>query len=204
MTALSDHCDVVRKWLDYGPDEYDDTLVTSWTRMAEQTLSINLRCKHMIQIDTGLVSTSRVPLPSDWLELDFVRIVDGSPLKFRSRTEFYTPPDPPDPNYNAKHYTLSGNLLMVGGNIADGRSVEITYFQEIPPLGDEPNWLMEHYSGLYVFSTLTAAALYGIENDQAAVWEDKASAIVSSLNGEYLKSKASGSNLAMPRRKGFG
>lgn len=204
MTAISEHCTVVRQWLDYGEDEYPDTLVTSWTRMAEQSLSMNLRCKHMIQIDTGLVSTSRVPLPEDWLELDFVRIVDGHPLSFRSRTEFYTPPIPADPNYNSKHYTLSGNLLMVGGNIADGREVEITYFQEIPPLIDEPNWLMKHYSGLYVFSTLAAAALYGIESDQAQVWKDQASEMVSTLNGEYLKSKASGSNLAMPRRKGFG
>lgn len=199
MTAISDHCNTIRSWLNF---EYDDTLITSWVRMFEETVNVNVRCKHMIQIDTGTVVSERVLLPSDWLELDFVRVVDGSTLRFRGRDEFYNNVQK-DENYNSGRYSISGNYLITG-DVGDGKSVELHYFQEVPPLSANPNWLMTHYSGLYVFGTLVAALAYGIEDDRSAAWSSKVQEYFGSINNEWLVSKASGSRLTVKRRAGFG
>lgn len=203
MTAISDFCNVIRKWLNIGPDEYPDDLVSTWVKMAEEQLSTSLRCKHMITIDTAVITEGRVTLPLDWLALDFVRVVDGAPLHFRSRDDFYSN-DYKVENYNRGHYTLSGNYLIVPAGMSNNLSVELTYYQSIPPLSDGPNWLMQYYSRLYVASTLAVASMYAIEDERAVTWQTAAQAFIDQINEEHLKSKASGSRIVMQRTKGFG
>ena len=206
MTAIGDLCSVIRGWVNF---EYDDALITSWTRMAEELISTVLRCKHMIQIDTGVVRNGRVLLPTDWLELDFVRDLDfNRPLTYRERTQFYSNPDPLDANYNIGRYTLSGNFLMTNPvEETDGRNIELTYYQAIPPLGDDINWLMQYYSRLYVTATLSVATMYSIEDDRAATWQAAMQTFIDSINEEHIKSKTSGGLLILPgktKKKGFG
>jgi hypothetical protein len=174
--------------------------------MGEELLSETLRCKHMIQIDTGLVTQTRVLLPLDWLDLDFVRIVDGKPLRFRSRDEFYDNVQA-DPNYNVGRYTITGNFLIVGGPIdaIEGKNVELSYYQTIPPLGDQINWLMKYYSRLYVSATMSVASAYTEGGEQQAMmWQKAVDEFVNAINDTHQKSKSSGSKLNLPRRKGFG
>lgn len=199
MTALTDHCDTIRSWLNF---EYDDTLIISWTRMAEELLSTMLRCKHMIAIDVAEVEQQRVRLPSDWLDLDFVRIVDKYPILFRTRDAFYTIPSS-DRNYNSRHYTIVGNYLVVGAKVDDGVPVEISYYEAIPPLGEDKNWLMTYYSRLYIAATLSVATGYSIEDDRATLWQTSMQTFVDAINEEHTKSKSSGSKLIIPQRRGF-
>lgn len=200
MTAISDFCDTIRGWLNF---EYSDTLITSWVRMAEEQMSTTLRCKHMIAIDTAYVANGRVKLPDDWLGLDFARIVDGKPLHFRTRDDFYNVP-PNQPHYNEGYYTITGNYLITPAGTDNGLSVELSYYEHIPPLGDEPNWLMKYYSRLYVSSVLAVAASYSLEDDRAVMWQTASQTFIDQINEEHQKSKASGSRVSMPRKKGFG
>lgn len=201
MTAISDHCDVIREWLNF---EYSDVLITSWTRMAEENLSVDLRCKHMVAIDTALVTESRVPLPLDWLDLDFVRVIDGKPLRFRARDEFYTNTEDDD-NYNSGNYTITGNYLIVGGDLGDGREIEISYYEAIPPLDATANWLMTYYSRLYVSATLAVAKAFSVgEEESAVMWQTATKTFVDSINTRDKLAASSGSKLIMPRKKGFG
>ncbi len=198
MTALSDHITLIKDWLNF---EYSDALVTSWIRMAEQTCSLSMRSKHMIQIDTGTLVVDRVLLPSDWLELDFVRLPDGKPLSFRERTQFYTP-NSADEFDNQGYYTLTGNYLIIGNPDADGKLLEISYYQEIPPLGDT-NWMMTHYSGLYTFATLAHAYAYAQETEQAASMQAAVDAIIGRINDGDKIAKTSGSLLKRNRPRSY-
>src|SRR6187455_239003 len=111
MTAIHDFCDTIRSWLALGDDVYPDEVVTSWVRMAESILSKELRCKEMVQIDTGELIEQRYLLPADWRELIFVRVVDGRPLRYTPKDDFYNP----DFSEDAKGcYSLSGDYLIVG------------------------------------------------------------------------------------------
>jgi hypothetical protein len=196
MTAIADHCATIRAWLNF---EYSDALITSWTRMAEESLSEVLRCKHMIAIDTAQIVQQRVQLPLDWLELDFVRVVDGYPLSFRSREDFYTRED------TSKDYTITGNYLIVGGDVSgDGREVEMSYYETIPPLGNDPNWLMTYYNRLLITSTLVAGSAFGFDNENLAKWQEASTNFVNSINEQHRVSKSSGSTPIKKVAKGFG
>jgi hypothetical protein len=204
VTALTDFCTTIRSWLNYGEDEYPDTLVTSFIRMAETTLSVTLRVKHMLQIDTAILNENRVLLPSDWLEADLVRVVGGKILKFRAREAFYTPVLD-DENYNVGYFTISGNYLITGPGVTDGATLELHYFQNIPELGEVSNWLLTYYPTLFQFAVMAAAENYARDFEAAGAWTTQATAIVSQLNEDYMKSKAPQGQALKPKKsKGFG
>ncbi len=205
MTALTDFCNTIRAWLNYGDTEYTDALVTTFVRGAETTLSTTLRVKHMLQIDTGVVVVDRVLLPSDWVGLDLARVVGGSPLTFRTREQFYTA-NPNDENYNNGFYTISGNYLIVKSGWLDGQTIELHYFQDIPPLTDPATFLLTKYPLLFQFAAMAVAENYARDFDAASVWEGKTTALVTQLNDEYTLSKTPKGQVlrATPRRKGFG
>ena len=201
MTAIGDFCVVIRQWLAVGEDVYPDPLVTSWVRMSEEWMSENLRVKHMIQIDWQDIIEWRVLLPPDWQELDTVRFREGGkPLIYAPRDEYYVP------NYDLKgRYTIVGNYLLVGKvDETAGTEIEISYYQSIPPLEDEPNWVMKYYSRLYTVCALWHASMYAIEDSRKDMWQDQTFTFVNDMNRGHILSKASGSLLHSRRRASFG
>lgn len=203
MTAATDHCEIIRQWLGLGSDVYPDQLVMSWTRMCEEVLSKIIRCKDNLQIDTGLLVQSRYLLPADWRELDFVRIVDGKPLRYTPREDFYNP-DEPYKSDQKNCYTIAGNYLIVGGTSTDGLDVEIHYYQDVPPLGDDPTWLSQRYPTLYTLKTLHIASMYAIEDERGVMWDTEAGKLIADANKEHAVSKASGSKITQRRLRSFG
>ena len=197
MTALSDFCNTCRAWLNLGEDVYPDPLVASWVKMAEEYLSETLRVKHMIQIDSSPLIQGRVLLPADWQELDTVRFVNSKPLIYVPRDEYYAG--------NAKGtYTIVGNYILVSHvDPVSGTPVEISYYQNIPPLGDDPNWLLNFYSRIYTLCTLWHASMYAIEDDRGDNWKTATTDFVSEMNTKHQLSKASGSVL-IRKRSTFG
>lgn len=201
MTALTDQCQIIRDWLNLGPDVYPDSVVTSWIRMTEHILGKELRCKEMVQIDTGLLKEQRLLLPDDWRELDFVRVVGGKPLRFTPRDDFYNP-DLVDDQSNC--YTISGNYLICGGTSSDGLRVELTYYQSIPPLGDALTWMQTEYPTIFTVKTLATASTYALEDERGDRWEAQSAKLIDEVNEEHRHSKASGSRLTARRRRSFG
>lgn len=204
MTALTDACDTIRAWLNYGEDEYDNTLVTSFIRDAETTVSATLRVADMLQIDTAVIAADRVLLPSDWREADLIRVVDGDILKFRPRAEFYNNPDDDD-NYNVGYYTISGKYLIVNSTGLDGATVELHYFQDIPALTDPANWFITRYPVIFRFAAMASAENYAREFETAAQWTNQVTALITQANDEYKASKTPQGQAVKPKRtKGFG
>jgi len=204
MSAIEDFCVTIRSWLNLGPEVYPDPLVTSWVRMAEEYLSETLRVKHMLQLDRSSLVEGRVLLPSDWMELDTVRLVDGKPLIYRPRDEFYATFYLSSPAREVCNYTIIGNYIIVNNvDAVGGTSVEISYYQNIPQLADGPNWLLQYYSRIYVLTTLWHASMYAIEDDRGAAWKDAVDGFVSEMNTKHQMSRSSGSIL-ISKRRSFG
>ena len=203
MTAIGDFCNTIRGWLNLGPDVYPDPVVTSWVRMAEGLLGDELRCKEMIQIDTGLLSEQRYLLPSDWKQLELVRLVGGGALRYSPKDEFYNT----NQRYvdDQKHcYSISGDYLIIGGMVPDGTEVEITYYQAPPPLEDDVVWTLKNYPALFLIKTLYVASMYAIEDDRGATWKTHSDDMIDKANTAHLFSKASGSRLTRRHMRGFG
>ena len=203
MTAASDYCETLRNWLAIGSDVYSDQVVITWIRMCEEVLSKNLRCKDNLQIDTGLLFQDRYLLPTDWRDLDFVRIIDGRPLRYVPRDDFYNPAEPYKTDQK-NCYTLSGNYVIVGGTHVDGLQVEVTYYQDVPPLGEEDTWLQLRYPTLFTLKTLHIASMYAIEDERSTMWDTESGKLLADANKEHASSKASGSRLTQRHVRSFG
>jgi hypothetical protein len=178
--------------------------------MAEEQLSTSLRVKHMIQIDTSALTLDRVPLPLDWQEIRMARIVGGGILRYQTPDAFFNPefPDDPEPPYSGRErrYTILGNFLMVGDVVpAPGLSVELTYYQNIPPLTDAANnWINAYHSTIYTLKILHIASMYAIEDDRGPMWNGEVVKLINEMNNAHKIDRASGSVLMPVRRKTFG
>jgi hypothetical protein len=154
----------------------------------------------MITFDDGPVVAQRYLLPSDWRQLDFVRVIGGKPLRYVPRDDFYNPDDPqyPDQKYC---YTIIGNYIMVGGDLSVIPEVEIAYYQSVPPLDDTNTWLQDQYITLFTMETLKIASMYSIEDERTPLWTSESDRLVGDINDEHANSKASGSRLTSRYQK---
>lgn len=199
--TLSTWCQTFRDWLNRDDTDYPDTLVTTFIRMAEAAISDQLRCADQILISTAPITVDRVLLPSDWRELDFVRIVDGTVLEFLDRTAFYAK----SPTAQLRYYSITGNYLLVGGppTPALQRNVELSYYGSVPPLTDADTWLQTKYPNLFLPSVMVSASAYGVEDERAQGFNAQMQAIIDDINEKHRISKASGSRLRRNTNRGF-
>jgi hypothetical protein len=209
-TFLTDKCEEIRKWLAIGAEVYPDAVITGWIRMAEEYLSNALRVKHMVQIDTSTLISDRVPLPLDWQEIRLVRLSpSGGVIRYLTPDAFFNPefPDIPESSndYRYPRYCILGNYLVVGGVSDSGLQVELTYYQNIPPLtNDANNWPNVYHTTVYTLKILHVASLYAIEDDRGMIWDKEVVRMVNAMNTQHKVDMASGSVLMPVRRKTFG
>jgi hypothetical protein len=210
-TFLTDKCNEIRSWLVIGEDVYPNSTVTGWIRMAEEYLSTALRVKHMVQIDTSPLTDSRVPLPLDWQEIRLVRRLDTNGVcRYQTPDAFFNPEfdDPPTPPFDSQYsrYCILGNYIVVGDVVpAPGLSIELTYYQNIPPLTDDANnWANCYHPTVYTLKILHIASMYAIEDARNQVWDAEVVRLVNGMNAQHKIDMASGSVLMTTRKKSFG
>lgn len=182
------------------PDVQTDVLLISYLRMAEEKLSADLRVNDMIQIDTATLTSQRTRLPSDYREMDFLRILGGKPIHYKTRDKFFED----EANMTTRDYTTSGNFLIVGGTItADAPlSVELHYFGDVEQLtSSTESWMARRYPRLLTFATMEVASLAMVEDNRAENWSDKANSLINQMNTDYRMSIGAGSKLSANHRK---
>lgn len=202
MTAIDDFCVTIRQWMNWGEEEYPNPLITTMVRMGEERLNEDLRIADMIITSSdNSVAIDRFTLPDDWLESDFVRVVDGEPLEYKSRNDFYT--KNADGSYdNRGKFTTIGRELIVSTDL-NGESIEVSYFGRVPSL-DGPTWLYTKYSGLYISATLVSASAYYVEDDRLGIWTTNVTDTINRLNAAYRMAQPSGSRLNVKTKRTFG
>jgi hypothetical protein len=208
---LTDKCQEIRNWLGIGSEVYPDPVVIGWIRMAEEYLSTALRVKHMVQIDTCDMVDNRVPLPVDWQEIRLARRMDsGGVLRYQTPDAFFNPEfaEPPTAPFTTQQnrYCILGNYLVVGGFcFPPSLKVELTYYQNIPPLTEEVNnWPNVFHQTVYTLKILHIASLYAIEDARGPTWDQEVTRMVNAMNAQHKIDMASGSTLVQTRRKTFG
>lgn len=203
MSALNDHCNVVRSWMNWGEEEYSDVLITGFTRMGEERLNETLRIADMVKTSVPLtIVASAATFPADWLESDFVRIIGGGPLQYKPRADFYTPNDM-GAYENAGKFTTIGKEIFVDSAVVSGTELEISYFARVPPL-DDATWLSINYPSLNLMATLIHAGMYFIEDERTAGWVTFVESKIKSLNDAYKMAQPSGSRLSAKSKRTFG
>lgn len=181
------------------PEVHTDTLLISWLRMGEEKLSAELRIRDMIQIDTATLTSSRTRMPPDFRSMDFLRILGGKPIRYKTRDDFYENED----DMTTQDYTESGQFLIVGGEISESAplSVELHYFGDVEQLtADNESWVSRRFPRLLTAVTMEVASLGMIEDEAVGKWEKQADDLISQMNADYKMSIAAGSKLVVKRR----
>jgi hypothetical protein len=211
MTDFSDFTTAVAEWA--NRQDWAPALVTSYVRMAEQKLNAELRVDRMMAFATNTVTCRCAPLPDDWLEFDSdagvqianVNAANGFfPLAYKARDEFFKVPD----KYAYRFYTIQGRQIFFGGRPDDteGRDFKIAYYAEVPVFADTvPSWVYTKYPNLYLFAALMHADLHAVGEEQSAgAMKTLAEDIITKLNADHLRAKASGSRIRRTRSRSFG
>jgi hypothetical protein len=208
MTDFSDFKATIADWA--NRQDWSDTLVTSFVRMAESKFNQELRVAQMIEFAENIVTRRCAQLPDDWLAMDLVRVANDNgadgflPARFKARDEFFNQRD----SHTWMYYTIVGRQIFFGGtpNPVDGTPFTIAYYGEVPVLTDaQTSWVYTKYPQLYLFAALMHAGLHAVgEEQQAGNFKQMAEDIIQKLNAAHLGSKASGSRVTMPRHRSFG
>ena len=121
-----------------------------------------------------------------------------------ARDQFYNLTD----NWSFGYYTIQGRQMWVGGppDTVNGQTVKITYYGEVPVFADDnPSWIYTKYPSLYLNAALYRAALHAVGEEQSAAgFKALTDEMISKLNADHLRSKASGSRVTRPRLRSFG
>jgi hypothetical protein len=167
----------------------------------------------MIQFDEALVVNRCAPLPDDWLEFlsdAGVKIANPNgadgflPIRYKADDEFFNLTD----NWAYGYYTILGRQIYFGGapDAVNGIVYKIAYFGEVPVFADDtPSWVYTKYPNLYLFSALMHADLHAVGEEQSAAnLKQLVEDMITKLNDQYLRAKASGSRITRSRVRSFG
>jgi hypothetical protein len=197
MIKLSDFCNEIRAWTNV---DHSDVLITSWVRMAEERINLELRHKDMICRSTANMVDDSTELPNNWLELTSVRYPNCRPHRLVTEDEFWTRRAADGPTATVGDafdniYTIIGNTLMVHPVPAKvPQPITISYYAGLAPISENgPNTFMEKYHRLYVFATLALSAPYMVEDERVMVWETEATRLIGMMNEASRAAKYSGS-----------
>jgi hypothetical protein len=208
MTDFSDFKTAIAEWA--NRQDWSDILVTSYVRSAEEKLNAELRIDRMIQTEDAVIASRCAPLPPDWLEMDFVRLANDQfasgfqPIEYKPRHEFFSMDD----QVALGNYTLEGRQIFIGGppDAVNGQVVRIDYYGEVPVFADAtPSWVYTKLSSLYRYAALMHADLHALGEEQtSSIMKQLCEDMITKLNANHFKSRASGSRLARTRVRSFG
>jgi hypothetical protein len=131
------------------------------------------------------VTNATAALPADfggaksvWIDAPIVRVLDRlTPDALRQRY-------PAQETGMPLHFAIQGETMLFGPVPADGKTIELSYIEGIPPLGESQptNWVLAAHPDAYVQGALTELYEFTEHFDKAALCRSKRDAILASIN----------------------
>ena len=205
LTSYSGLCTVVADYL--GRDDLTEQIPT-FIRLAEKRMERELRLRVMERRAETEVKAgqSAVPLPwrrefGNWDVFLEMRDIVWRDKDGRAHNLHYCPPDTYEVSREhgyVRGYTIVGrDLFLLPASDADGKLL-LTYYAEIPPLGDKQpdNAVLLTAPDLYLYATLTEAAPYTRGSAPAETWTQFYAAAKQKLEASEQRARFT-SNLTM-------
>jgi len=152
---------------------------------AENRFNREVLTQDRVETTTLTATTDSVALPADFWGVRTI-YVDGAnkyPLEAltgqRLRELYHTShSDIP------KNYAIEGGFLLLGPAPSSSTSIDLTYWETIPALGDAQatNWLLTAHPDLYLAASLMEAFTYTRDEQRAGLWDSRTAAKVEAIN----------------------
>lgn len=172
--------------------------------LAEARISRELRpLRQVFQTSISFgAGASLVDMPADWLETLRVRL--GAPdrvLEFVSQQHLADQYRAADLGAPAA-FTMVGPHMRLGPTADSAGTLDITYHARLPALAadDSTTWLLQQHPGIYLWSALSEASPFVLDDQRATLWEAKARNEMLAFATADDRAAHSGSTLRIRRR----
>lgn len=178
LTTYSDLQTAVANWIartdltSYIPD---------FVVLFEAHVNRTLRVRRM-ETTTTLTpdSSGEATVPSDFLE--FIRLTwQGSQTR---ELEYVTPSylqyfNATGSQDTPQVFTIEGSTLKV--TPLSTTNVELVYYQQVPALASNANWLFSQHPDVYLFGTLVEANVFIKNPEAASLWQQRRDAVLADI-----------------------
>lgn len=154
--------------------------------LAEARIARDLRLRSQITYATltTTAGVSYVSVPSDFLELENITLVDSV-----ERQLTYQTPEQLDQRFpvgsgqgKPAAYSIIGDRLYLGPVPVDAFGISFTYYARFAALSSAgTNWLLTKHPSIYLSAAMSEAALFTFDDARAASWEAKYQADMKTL-----------------------
>lgn len=157
-------------------------IIPDFIQLAEVRMNADLRVRQMMTEATGTMASGLIALPSDFI----------SPVRLSVTSGGYEYEVEPLPSAQALNdslgsipygYAIEGDNARVIGTSSD-LDYTLTYYAKVPPISDNPNWLIAKAPNLYLYATLLEAAPYLRHDERIQIWVGAYKAALEALQRE--------------------
>lgn len=198
ITTYTELRTAVASWAHRDDTAFTD-LVPDFIRLLEARLNRELRLRDMEEtLASTSLSSGAATLPAGFLAFKELRF-DGSvdyTLQPKS-LEWIRAQDNTDTG-DAQYFAVTGTQVVCWPTTGPIRG---TYYEEIPALAsNSTNWLLTKYPDLYLFGSLTEAAIWLDDDANLAKWADRTAALIDSVRRADDRDSFDGGVLAVRAR----
>ena len=172
--------------------------IPDFIALAEAQFNRVLRTRQMLVRNTGYtISSQYTALPSDFLQLDNIKIANGTG---ESGLEHLAVNDYTDKLRSFANATgTPGYYSIIGGYLAVARIPDVSYTGEMLYFGSIPamsanatNWLLTKHPDLYLYGALLQSAPYLKEDERVEVWRSMYGTAMAEIQLEEERARFSG------------
>lgn len=173
------------------------TPIVDMIRMCEAEFNRTLRCREMEQ-RAYATATEYMAMPTGYLEMRSIQLNETPKVALEM-----VAPEILDANYSSasgepRVYCLLANQIQLGPAPDGTYTVEIDYYEVIPPLASNTtNWLLTAYPDLYLYGSLLRAGGYLRDPQLLGGFQQAYGEVMRQLVTSDRRARWSGSRLAV-------
>lgn len=167
----------VQDWLAETSTEVDlASVIPDFITLLEADLNndpdFRLLDMQKVQEVTPLEDETKVVLPTDYLQMDYLTISsspDRQPLTYKAPRDLIEEQN--DVGY-VRYYSIIGGELWVYPAFGASETMEMGFYVKIPALtaSNETNWLLTKHPGVYLYGCILKAEPYLHNDDRMTTW----------------------------------
>jgi hypothetical protein len=167
--------------------------------LAEAYLNTELRTQQQMVLATGTVSANPIDLSTELTRFARMRSLSIS-VGGGDRILNYISQDLRMARYSdgasgvPEFYTLIGDNLYLDPAPADTYSYTAMYYQRLAPLSGTINWLYSRYPNIYLYASLSEAAIFAKDQNAAQGYIALRDRYIGALKAADLRDRAGGSS----------
>jgi hypothetical protein len=198
ITTYAELLTAVANWAHRDDTTFTDR-VPEFVKLAEARFNRELRTTDMLEtMTTTALSSGAASLPTGFLAWAELRLDGDVDYTLQPKSLEWIRAQDNNSSRSAQYFAVTGSQVVCW---PPSGSIKGTYYKEIPNLADNStNWLLTAHPDLYLFATLTEAAIFTQDAANLPLWAERAKATLDRIQRTDDENQFNGGILAVRAR----